>query len=166
MQKLSSLIITLLLFSLLSGCGFHLRKNAEAVSAKYPVIILPFSGSHTFYRSLRRSLLAHSIDLLDEKPVGETECYPILNIVSEEQTIQPIIYGPESELRRERLFLTIIFSFGFTCPQEIAFTAVRDHQLYSSQHLGDNAEKSLLETEMQADIIRQFLRYIESEQFD
>lgn len=157
--------ISLILFSLLSGCGFHLRKNAIAINEKYPVMVLPFSGSHTFYQALRRTLLGHSVTLLKEIPEENIGCYPILTIVSEKQTIQPIIYGPDSELRRERLFLTIIFSFGYLSPKNIAFTAVRDHQLYSSQHLGDNAEKSLLETEMQTDIIQQFLRYIENEQF-
>lgn len=165
MQKLSRFFITVLLFSLLTGCGFHLRKNAEIISTKYPVIVLPFSGSHTFYQALRRTLLRHSVDVLDEAPVGGP-CYPVLNITAEERTVQPIIYGPDSELRRERLFLTMTFSFGYTHPSQIIFTTVRDHQLYSSQHLGDNAEKSLLETEMQADIIQQLLRYIESEQFN
>lgn len=166
MQKLSSLVITLVLFSLLSGCGFHLRKNAVTISAKYPVMILPFSGSHTFHQALRRTLLAHSVTLLKDPSAEAITCYPTLTVVSEKRAVQPIIYGPDNELRRERLSLTITFSFGYISPQEIVFTTVRDHQLYSSQHLGDNAEKSLLETEMQADIIQQFLRYIESEQFD
>lgn len=166
MQKLSSIIITLILFSLLFGCGFHLRKNAVTIGTKYPVMILPFSGSHTFYQALRRALVAHSITLLKDPSTEAIAYYPTLQVISEKQTIQPIIYGPEDELRRERLFLTITFSFGYISPKEIVFTTVRDHQLYSSQHLGDNAEKSLLQTEMQADIIQQLLRYIESEQFD
>lgn len=165
MRKLSYFCLTIFLFSLLTGCGFHLRKNMLPLDEKYPVIILPFSGSHTFHQALRRTLIAHSVDLLKTSSVDAMDCYPTLKIVSEARSIQPIVYGPDSELRRERLFLTVTFSFGYSTFEEIVFSTVRDHQLYSTQHLGDNAEKSLLETEMQNDIIQQLLYYIEKEQF-
>jgi outer membrane lipopolysaccharide assembly protein LptE/RlpB len=163
MRRLHYCVFAFLLLSLLSGCGFHLRKNAVHLNSQYPTIVLPFSGSHTFHLALRRALLAHSIRVV---PQATCPDLPKLMIVSQLFSEQPIVYGPDNELRRERLLMTITFSFGYLSPKQFVLSTVRDHQLYSSQHLGDNAEKSLMETEMQADIIEQLLRYIESEQFN
>lgn len=155
--------VILIACSVLVSCGFHLRRHAATLKAKYPVIVLPFSGSHTLHQALRRTLLARAVVLV--KDTSEADGAPILRVVSQEQTEQPIVYGPDSELRRTRLFMTITFSFGCAAPKQFVLSTIRDHQLYSTQHLGDNAEKSLTETEMQADIIDQLLRYIESEPF-
>lgn len=160
MQKCKGILIIAICL-LLSGCGFHLRKNAEHLNTQYPVIILPFSGSHTFHQALTRTLLAHSIRLVE----CSEEDFPRLNVVAQTLSVQPLVYGPDSELRRERLFMSVTFSFGCECLKEFTLSTVRDHQLYSSQHLGDNAEKSLMEAEMQMDIIEQLLRYIQSEHF-
>lgn len=164
MPRRLSLCFLIFLCVVMTGCGFHLRKNAVHICAKYPVVILPFTGSHTFHQALKRSFRSHSVEVLEQLPENALNCYPILEIVSEDRLTQPIVYA-DSELRRERLFLTVTFSFGYTEFEQIVFSTVRDHQLYSSQYLGDNAEKSMLETEMQADIIQQLLRYIEREQF-
>jgi outer membrane lipopolysaccharide assembly protein LptE/RlpB len=164
MPRRLSVCILIVFCAVMTGCGFHLRKDAIRICEKYPVMILPFTGSHTFHQALRRSLRSHSVDLLKRPSESTVGCYPTLCIVSEDRLTQPIVYA-DGELRRERLFMTVTFSFGYTEFEQIEFSTVRDHQLYSSQYLGDNAEKSLLETEMQADIIQQLLRYIESEQF-
>src|SRR5437016_5826192 len=163
MRRLHYCLFTFLVLSLLSGCGFHLRKNAVHLSAQYPTIVLPFTGSHTFHQALRRTLLAHSIRIVPQSSYADL---PKLIIVSQQFSEQPIVYGPDNELRRERLLMTITFSFGYLSPKQFVLSTVRDHQLYSTQHLGDNAEKSMMEMEMQADIIEQLLRYIESEQFN
>lgn len=163
MQRSYTFLIVLIATTLLSGCGFHLRKNALHLNVKYPTIALPFTGSNTFHQALRRSLLAHSVRILEDCMDPNV---PKLIITSQLLTEQPIVYGPDSELRRERLLMNMTFSFGYTSPKTFVLSTVRDHQLYSSQHLGDNAEKSLMETEMQADIIEQLLRYIEREQFN
>lgn len=162
MRRLVLFTLSILLILGLSGCGFHLRKNAISLNTQYPVIVLPFKGSHTFHQALRRTLIAHSIQVLSDSSLPAPE----LKVISQSLTIQPIVYGPDNELRRERLFMTVTFSFGCASPKEFTLSTVRDHQLYSSQHLGDNAEKSLMEKEMQADIIEQLLRYIQSENFD
>lgn len=163
-MKKGAYFLTGLIFTMvLCGCGFHLRKNAVRLNAKYPAIVLPLSGSHTFHQALRRTLAAHSIQVENEPWDPEL---PKLYVKSQHIQVQPLVYGPDSELRRERFVMSVTFTFGYVLPKEFMLSTVRDHQLYSSQHLGDNAEKSLMETEMQQDIIDQLLRFIESERFD
>lgn len=151
----------------LSACGFHLRKNTIHLGAKYPTIVFPFSGSHTLYQALQRALASSSIHTVDAMPLSDgTTVVPILRIAAEEITQQPLVYGPDSELRRERLRMTV--SFSFENPPDVknfTLTVERDHQLNSNQYLGDNAEKMIIEREMQTDIINQLLRYMETEDF-
>lgn len=149
--------------TLTAGCGFHLRHMYANLSKQYPVMVLPASGSITFYQAVYRGLQAQSIKVLQQ--VHQTETYPILTITNELLTQFPLVYGPDSELRRERLTLTVTFSFQPPPPdQAISFTLIaqRDRQLNNKQHLGDNDEKILIEQEMQADIIGQLFRYIDS----
>ncbi|MCS5710589.1 LPS assembly lipoprotein LptE [Candidatus Berkiella aquae] len=147
-----------------SGCGFHLRRNQVELGNKYPIIVLQRSGSHTFYQALRRALLMASTDVLTQSPEGD-EMLPQLIITSQLLTQQPLVYGPDSELRRERLKMSVTFSFSNPTPTQIVLYSVRDRQLNSNQYLGDNAEKSMIEQEMQADIIGQLLQYLESSRF-
>jgi outer membrane lipopolysaccharide assembly protein LptE/RlpB len=141
---------------LLSGCGFHLRQTQLHLERKYPTIILPATGSHTLHQALHRSLLAHDIQVLE----GSAMNYPTLTVVSQEITTQPLVYGTDAELRRERLKMTVVFSFSSDKSQNFILSAIRDRQLNSKQHLGDNAEKILIENEMQNDILNQLLRYL------
>lgn len=152
----------LLLCVLLSGCGFHLRRNQVELGHKFPIIVLQRSGSHTLYQALQRALTLAATEVLMQTPEGDDGMVPQLSITSQVLTQQPLVYGPDSELRRERLKMSVTFSFANPTPTEIALYSVRDRQLNSNQYLGDNAEKSMIEHEMQADIIAQLLQYLES----
>lgn len=157
---MKTLRIFIILFSLfLSACGFHPRHMYAHISDQYPVIILPPSGSITFYQTLNRALMAQDIEVLDEQPIGETN--PVLTITGEQLTTFPLVYGPDSELRRERLTFTVSFSFGLP-PRNFTLMTQRDRQLSSTQLLGDNDEKILIEQEMQAEIVDQLLRYLDA----
>lgn len=160
-----SLTAFLLLCVLLSGCGFHLRKNQVELGHKFPIIVLQRSGSHTLYQALQRTLTLAATEVLTQTPEGDNGMLPQLSITSQVLTQQPLVYGPDSELRRERLKMSVTFSFANPTPTEIALHSVRDRQLNSNQYLGDNAEKSMIEHEMQADIIAQLLQYLESSRF-
>lgn len=149
--------------STLSACGFHLRKNPINLAQKYPVIVLPFTGSHTLHQALFRALSTASIQVVEE--LATEACAPQLQVVTQHLGKRPLVYGEDSELRRERLTMSITFAFGQTTLKEFVLSTERDHQLNSNQHLGDNAEKIIIEREMQADIIAQLLRYMDSEQF-
>lgn len=155
----------LLLCVLLSGCGFHLRRNQVELGHKFPIIVLQRSGSHTLYQALQRALTFAATEVLTQTPEGDDGMVPQLTITSQSLTQQPLVYGPDSELRRERLKMSVTFSFANPTPVEITLHSVRDRQLNSNQYLGDNAEKSMIEQEMQSDIIAQLLQYLESSSF-
>lgn len=162
MKKIGYLIALTLLLSL-CACGFHLRKHEIHLGAKYPTVILPYTGSHTFHQALRHALITSSIHVIEQ--ATNNTMVPQLTVVSQELTQQPLVYGPDSELRRERLKMRVVFSFGEVAPKQFELSAIRERQLMSSQHLGDNAEKVLIEQEMQADIIHQLLRYMDLKNF-
>jgi len=160
----SLLIFTLVL--LLGGCGFHLRQNSVELGNKFPIIVLPRSGSHTFHQALQRALKQSSTDVIVESSTTLDDAdLPRLTIIAMQTTQQPLVYGPDSELRRERLRMSVSFTFANPTPTQIDLYSVRDRQLNSNQYLGDNAEKSMIEQEMQVDIIRQLLQYLESAKF-
>ncbi|MBS0287084.1 MAG: hypothetical protein JSR17_07300 [Proteobacteria bacterium] len=158
------LIFVFLLLQVLCtlGCGFHLRHSQAELSKKYPTIVLVPSGSNTLHQGLSRALIASSVQVSENT---ENISSPRLAVVSQNLTTQPLVYGPDSELRRERLKMSVVFSFGDKEIQQFELETERDRQLNPNQHLGDNAEKVVIEREMQADIISQLLRYLATKQY-
>lgn len=159
------LLNNLLILSLitLAGCGFHLQRNALPLDKKYPHFLLVPSGSNSLYQALRRAFIASGIHVIEAAPDPAT--LPQLQVIEEDLQQQPLVYGPDSELRRERLKMRVTFLFGQEKLERLEMTAERDRQLNSKQHLGDNAEKIIIQQEMQADIINQLLTYMDRKVF-
>ncbi len=158
-QKIALTI--LVIFSLtLWGCGFHLRHTQAQLGMKYPQIFLPLTGSNTMHQGLYRALLASSIHVTEVAPENKT--VPTLKVLSQNITNLPLVYGPDSELRRERLKMSVLFSFENNGSERVELYTERDRQINPNQHLGDNAEKIVIEREMQADIISQLVRFLAS----
>lgn len=153
-----ALSLFIIIIIILSGCGFHLRHSYADLSTKYPTIILPPSGSNSLHQGLYRALVSSSILVLEEAPEGHI--FPRLIIDGQNITAQPLVYGPDGELRRERLKMSVTFSFISTHTQQFELTTERDRQLNPNQHLGDNAEKVVIEQEMQTDLISQLLHFL------
>lgn len=143
---------------MLVGCGFHLRHSQTHLETKYPTIVLPPSGSNTLHQALYRALVASSVHVQEKKE----DNLPVLLVVSQQLTQQPLVYGPDAELRRERLRMSVVFSFSEKSAEKFELATERDRQLNSKQHLGDNAEKVIIEQEMQSDIVSQLIRYLAS----
>src|SRR5437762_13126204 len=102
-MKNNALIIALVLVALvLSSCGFHLRKNVLKLDLQYPILLLPTSGSHTLHEALHRALRLASIEVVQVPPPG-SPILPKLVVVSQQLTQQPLVYGQDGELRRERI---------------------------------------------------------------
>lgn len=157
-QKLKFFFFVFLVCSLY-GCGFHLRHQHSQLGAQYPTMALPFSGSQTLHQALYHALKTAKVRVVNT--TDPQAHFPILRITAQTLTQQPLVYGPESELRRERLKMRVSFSFGVQEQHEFTLATERDRQLISSQHLGDNAEKTIIEQEMQNDIVYQLIRYLE-----
>jgi outer membrane lipopolysaccharide assembly protein LptE/RlpB len=143
------------------GCGFHLRHSQAHIGMKYPTIVFTPSGSNSMYQGVYHALLASDVNVIESQTDNVA---PTLFIIAQNITQQPLVYGPDAELRRERLRMSVVFSFGNKTPDRFELATERDRQLNSKQHLGDNAEKVVIEREMQADIISQLLRYLASRQ--
>ncbi len=158
LSKLKTIIL-LLCFVAIGGCGFHLRHHTAEIGNKYPTIILAPSGSNTLNQGIYRALISSSVHVVENSALYTDA--PQLWITSQGITSQPLVYGSDSELRRERLKMSVKFSFGTpNSLQQFELTTERDRQLNPNQHLGDNAEKIVIEREMQADIISQLMRYL------
>lgn len=157
-MRIKRILLLLICLTLLSGCGFHLRRTPCHLAATYPTVVLPFSGTHSLYQAVYHALTTQGITVL-ECP-DETVCFPQIRIGSQSLVSQPLVYGADGELRRERLRLSVEFIVETDCARTICFATYRDRILNNRQHLGDNAEKILLEREMQQDIIQQFFRYL------
>jgi outer membrane lipopolysaccharide assembly protein LptE/RlpB len=162
MRQLKYFSLLFVAFCTLAGCGFHLRHSQSHIGMKYPVIIFTPSGSNSMYQGVYQALLSSNVNVLESAP-KESDA-PTLSIVTQNITQFPLVYGPDAELRRERLRMSVVFSFGSKIPDRFELATERDRQLNSKQHLGDNAEKVVIEREMQADIISQLLRYLASHQ--
>src|SRR5579871_6692981 len=150
-MQLKTLLCFILILLTLSACGFHLRQSQSHLGIKYPIVILPPSGSNTLHQALYRALVAATIHVVEQATPDDTS--PKLLITAQQISQLPLVYGPDGELRRERLKMAISFSFGSQTMKAFELSAERERQLNSKQHLGDNDEKILIEQEMQADII-------------
>ena len=155
-QPFRGLMIVILTLQLIA-CGFHLRHHDWALAESYPTIILPETGSPVFYQYLYRELSSRGVHIERDPCVADL---PSLRVISETLTSQPLVYGADGELRRERLKMTITFTFKTHHEQQFALYTERERQLNNRQHLGDNAEKTILESEMRLDIIQQLFRYL------
>lgn len=121
-------------------------------------MVCPLTGSHTLHQALFNALLTEGVDVLECMPEGAFA--PRITILSQNLTTQPLVYGEDGELRRERLRMCVVFEVNTDISRTLTLATYRDRQLNSRQHLGDNAEKILLEQEMQRDIIQQLFRYL------
>lgn len=162
MQQLKRFSLLFVVICTLAGCGFHLRHSQSHIGMKYPTIIFIPSGSNSIYQGVYQALISSNVNVLESAPKDSDA--PTLFIAAQNITQLPLVYGPDAELRRERLKMSVVFSFGNKIPDRFELATERDRQLNSKQHLGDNAEKVVIEREMQADIISQLLRYLASHQ--
>ena len=156
MKGIARTLLLLILLNVLSGCGFHLRRLACDITAIYPAVVCPLSGTHTLHQALYNALLTQGVTVLDCQPPDD--CLPQIQVFAQTLDSQPLVYGADGELRRERLRMAVTFTVETDCVRHIALATYRDRQLNNRQHLGDNAEKILLEREMQQDIIQQLFR--------
>ncbi len=163
MRHKIALTILVIISLTLWGCGFHLRHSQAQLWMKYPQIYLPPTGSNTLHQGLHRALMASSIHVTEEAP-PKNMTVPTLKVLSQNISNLPLVYGPDSELRRERLKMSVFFYFqdNLNRSERVELYTVRDRQINPNQHLGDNAEKIVIENEMQADIISQLVRFLAS----
>ncbi len=152
-----------LLISLVGGCGFHLRgtHNPKTIHVK-ELVLLPYTPYDRFYQITRENLKRAGVDVLLPQD-GASQACPTLNLTKSDITQHTLVYSLQGQTRRERLQLglkynLILPSSGQEFNQKIISN--RDRQLNPNQDLADQYERSLLETEMQQELIQQLIQQL------
>lgn len=145
--------LALIVISFMGGCGVHLRGTSPPHVLPFKcVVITPDDPFDPVYRQLRHSLKSQKIQVISQcKPCSEGAC---INIVKHHFTEQPFVYAPDGEIRREKLFFELKYSYNNTCR---TIVVQRFWQININQNLGSIAEKETIKREMIADAISQLL---------
>ena len=151
------LLALLLQFSLLGGCGFHLR-GAVAFPPAMQETYIDGSPASAVVRELRLNLEASGADVVDSPQaagatlhiLGETFDRRVLSVRSNAQVSEyELIYNV-------RFSVTRADGVQLLTPQEV--NVVRDYRYDPNQVLGSSSEESLLQEEMQRDVSQLILR--------
>jgi outer membrane lipopolysaccharide assembly protein LptE/RlpB len=155
------LVCMILLGCFVSGCGFHLRGTHQPKTLRIKeVVLLPYDPYTIFYQTMREKFKRSGVDVL--LPQTNLAC-PTINVIKSELTKHTLVYSIQGQTRRERLQLTL--SYDLTLPNTNQhftqkMTANRDLQLNPNQDLADQYEKTLLEKEMQQELIDQLIQQL------
>lgn len=142
----------------IQGCGFHLKQNYQQFKNHYPKVAIDPYTDFALSSLLRQTLKANNIEVIN-KPTADV---PTIQVSNYKLSSHPYVYGPDGELRRERLTLNLTFVWQQNNQQTLLPLATfKERHLNTQQYLGDNAEKNLIILEMQKEIIHQFLRHME-----
>ena len=151
------LLILLLHFWLLSGCGFHLRGAVEYPPSMQETYI-DGNPASAVVRELRLNLEASGASIVDSPQaagatlhiLGETFERRVLSVRSNAQVSEyELIY-------KVRFSVTRADGVQLLTPQEI--NVVRDYRYDPNQVLGSSSEESLLQEEMRRDVSQLILR--------
>lgn len=139
---------------LIAGCSFYPRGSGlQALALQLPEVMLqPYQPYEMNQRLLRTALLQAGVQVKNEGT------YPILKITRNELSTRPLIYGPNAEVRQQRLKLEIDYVLLNAKKEDwIALhtlTVEREQILDPNYTLGDAQEKAFLEQEMRMEIFQ------------
>ena len=150
------LVAILLVVSLnlgLSGCGIHLQGTLLADKLPFKAVaITPNDPFNPVYKQLRYSLKAKNIKVCDPSACCTMPCLTLLNHIFIEQ---PFVYGPDGDVRREKIIFELEYQYNNNKIKKI--TTRRFWQLNLNQNLANVAEKEMIQKEMISDAVQQLL---------
>ncbi len=161
MRIIIRLIISLVLALSLTGCGFHLRGTQKSNPIRIRTLVLqPYDPYNFFYQTLRENLKRSGVDVILAQ--AHLSC-PTLTVKKSEVTQHTLVYSLQGQTRRERLQLNL--SYDLTLPKthqhfNQKMTSNRDRQLNPNQDLADQYEKTLLEKEMQQELVAELIQQL------
>jgi len=156
------LLATLLLVSLLSACGFHLREEARLPVGMQQVAIEGADASSPLGRDLRKALARSGARLVE----GPGEPHAILRIGS--NTIRTDVLSVGGNARANEFTIRYHVEFdvlGATGDLLVARQTIelsRDFTFDATQALGIAAEQDLLTEELQHAMVQAILRKLEA----
>lgn len=144
--------LVLIVCILLSGCGFHLRGTTHAQNLPFDQLeVIPHS-KEPFARQLNVVLDALKVEQ-KESASWQLQLSPL------KQKTFPMAYGPNGELVREKIQLSLKYKLLHN--QEVILDKVivndRQHQLNIATKLADQAELEVILHEMEQDLIQQLI---------
>jgi LPS-assembly lipoprotein len=147
--------ISLLLFSLLTGCGFHLRGMG---SGTFPYATASVLGESSVAQQLKQNLSTlPGVTLSSSKPAVT------INISSESTEQKVLTVNNAGRVSEYRLFYRVSYSVQAGERQLIENGKLqlnRDYSYDENNSLGKDAEAALLIADMQQDAAQQILRRI------
>lgn len=148
--------IGLLGFTVLLGCGFHLRGTHALDQTQLPFDILtiePYAPEDRLQQDLALRLESYAVKIVKESTPWTLQWEPLLLETS------PIAFGQNGELVREKLRLTLRYRLKHTnqvVAQKMLWTE-RQHHLNVGSQLATQEERSAILKEMQTDLIAQIV---------
>lgn len=162
-MKTSRLVSALLLATLLSGCGFHLRSALQLPTDLGPVAVTavdPYSPlADTLARAMERAGTAPAA-------AGALDGATRLEILSEKWADLPIAVDAQGRAQEYSLRYAVVFRLRkaddtMIVPQQ-AVELSRDYIAPPADSIGRNSERELLVGEMRRDMSASILRRIDA----
>ncbi|AZN37825.1 LPS-assembly lipoprotein LptE [Iodobacter ciconiae] len=147
--------ISLLLFSLLTGCGFHLRGTGPGT--------FPYTTASVLGESSVAHQLKQSLSTLPGVTLSSSKAAVVINVINESTEQKVLTVNNAGRVSEYRLFYRINYSVQVGERQLIENGKLqlnRDYSYDENNSLGKDAEASLLITDMQQDAAQQILRRI------
>ncbi|MBY0445436.1 MAG: hypothetical protein K2Q15_09545 [Burkholderiales bacterium] len=147
--------ISLLLFGLLTGCGFHLRGTGPGT--------FPYTTAHVLGDTGVAYQLKQSLSTLPGVTLSASKAAVSINVTSESSEQKVLTVNNAGRVSEYRLFYRVNYSVRAGENQLIENGKLqlnRDYSYDENNSLGKDAEASLLIADMQQDAAQQILRRI------
>ncbi|HET9843892.1 MAG TPA: LPS assembly lipoprotein LptE [Gammaproteobacteria bacterium] len=156
--------ITILAISLLFGCGFHLRGTHILDQTQLPfriVTIEPYAPEDRLQQDLALRLESYAVEIAKEPTPWILQWEPLLLETS------PIAFGPNGELVREKLRLTLRYRLKHdnSVVAEKTLWTERQHHLNVGSQLATQEERNAILKEMQTDLLAQMVLQLSKIQY-
>jgi len=159
---LSKLLTGFLLSALLTACGFHLRGAYQLPQEMNSTYIDAQDENSDLVRSLKRSLKASGVNLLEEA-LDEAA---VLKVAKAQKSKRIVSVDSRGKAREYTLTYAIVFSVRVEQTDfemsEQTISINRDFLFDTEDVLGNSREEAQLYTEMQQDAVRLMLLRLQS----
>ncbi len=152
-----------IVFSLLTGCGFHLRGTFSIPSSLQTLQILPNQPYDPFQRALKQFLKSNNIKIVEQN-IESNIRVATLTILSQTFSERAIAYGSNSLPNRAALELKISYQLtdiqGKSLGNNTQVTVERELMLNPNAVLGTDNERSHLQVDLYRDAASQLTRQL------
>lgn len=158
--KIFNLIVV---FSLLAGCGFHLRGAFSIPPALQTLQILPYQPYDAFQRALKQFLKSNHVKIVEQN-IEKTNSVATLTILSQTFSERTIAYGSNGLPNRAILELKISYQLtnpeGKLLGENSLVTVERELTLIPNAVLGTDNERTYIQADLYRDAASQLVRQL------